>query len=85
MTQPQRENLSDLCDIASDLEMSFTSHAVAAVQRKTKQDQEPDADGVYPILDCIACGNEIGEGRLKAAARNHLCIHCATRAERGLR
>lgn len=83
MTQSERENLTDICDIASDLEMKFAAHALAAVQSKVKRDQEPDSDGVYKVLDCILCGNEIGEGRLNAAARNFLCIHCATKIERG--
>lgn len=82
MTQPEREHLTDVCDIASDLEMRFTANALAAAKHKMKRDQEPDSDGVYKVLDCTICYNEIGEGRLNAAARNFLCIHCATKAER---
>jgi len=82
MTLPQREHHTDPFDIAADMARTFRDQAIAAARSKVKQDQSPDKDGILTQYDCEACGNEIGEGRLKAASRNLLCIHCATREER---
>lgn len=73
---------SDELDRAATLSMETTSNAVAEIQQKCKQTQSPRADGTYEIEDCEDCSNEIGEGRLRAAIKNTLCIHCATRRER---
>lgn len=75
-------NLPDENDRASAIEMAVTQASVEDIQRRVKQDQEPDADGVYRILDCVDCGEEIGTGRLRASIRNTLCIFCASALER---
>lgn len=82
MTLPMKENMPDPIDRASDLEMMSTEDAIRAVRRLNVQKQKPDAKGNYAEPDCEECGQEIGEGRLKVAQNNHLCIHCATLAER---
>jgi RNA polymerase-binding transcription factor DksA len=78
---PEMEKHADIGDIATDLEMSFTAAAIRAVQQRMKRSQEPDADGVYAILDCLECGAEIGRGRLHVAMKNTICVFCATAAE----
>lgn len=75
-------NLADENDRASALELAITEAAVAELQYRAKPDQEPDAQGVYRILDCVDCGEEIDPGRLRAALRNTRCIYCQTDRER---
>lgn len=83
MTEPEEEEkFSDTFDTASHQEMRFTAAAIAAVQARLKREQEPDEEGNYVILDCVECGNEIGQGRLAVAARNTVCVFCASKAER---
>lgn len=76
------EKHNDVLDTASELEMASRQAAIANAQARNKQAQQPNDQGVYEIQDCIECGDEIGEGRLRAAANNLLCIHCATLKER---
>lgn len=85
MTEYQKEKLTDEHDIASELEMKFTEGSISTVRDRARQDQLPDAEGNYLILDCEECGQEIGEGRLKVAPRNKICVYCATVAERNRR
>lgn len=83
MTLPEiAQRTADVSDRATDLEMESTQHAIDDVTRKCQRDQEPGPDGVYKVLDCVECGNEIGLGRLEAALRNKLCIECASAAEK---
>lgn len=82
MTLLRAENHSDNLDRASELEEQFRSGRIRETQALVKQKQQPLADGTYEITDCTECGDEIGEGRLKAAPNNLICIHCATLAER---
>ena len=67
---------------ASSLQLATTENAIRVVQARNVKKQTPGADGEYPEPDCIECGNEIGIGRLRVAANNVMCIHCATIAER---
>lgn len=82
MSGSMGEQLSDPNDIASEVEMLTTESALNRVRRAARRHQEPDANGVYAILDCIECGAEIGEGRLKVSIKNDICIYCAELAER---
>lgn len=87
MTYPDKEKvvlekLSDVSDIATESEMTWTANALKAARAKVRQDQSPDSDGVYAILDCVECDLEIGIGRLRVAPRNKLCVYCAALAER---
>lgn len=82
MTRPQIEQFSDELDRASAIEMEATESAISEIQHRCRRDQEPREDGTYAVLDCDECGNEIGEGRLKAAIKNRLCIGCANARER---
>lgn len=82
MTFRQRERHTDVNDIASDIEHEQVEISLAEHAKRMKRDQEPDATGAYEITECVECGQEIGEGRLKAAIKNTLCIYCATKREK---
>lgn len=81
MTPDEIEKHPDPHDIASDLELMATEAAIYEVRKLSKRDQEPDATGNYEVEDCVECGNEIGEGRLKHSIHNTLCVECATARE----
>lgn len=76
------ENHSDPFDVASEVEARARDSAIADVQRKAKPQQVARSDGTFEFEDCEDCGNEIGLGRLMVAARNKLCIHCASALEK---
>lgn len=82
MSLPTLNKHSDWLDAASELEMAFTESSVNQISAMAKQSQLPRPDGTYEFTDCEECGNEIGEGRLAAAPKNLLCIHCATLSEK---
>lgn len=82
MSGSMGEQLSDPNDVASEVEMRTTESALNRVRQAARRQQEPDAQGRYAILDCVECGSEIGEGRLRVAIKNHLCIYCAELSER---
>lgn len=82
MTFRDKEKLTDISDKATAAEAEHLEIARQDAARRMKRQQEPLADGSYAVLDCEECGEEIGEGRLRAAIQNCMCIHCATRAER---
>lgn len=88
VTSPREENddkLTDLIDQASAQEMRETAIRVAEARAKAKRDQEPLPDGTYAITECVECGDEIGEARLKVATHNTMCVFCQSKAERWLR
>jgi RNA polymerase-binding transcription factor DksA len=66
----QHYSLPDENDRASAIEHAMTDAA-------SKRSQEPDKDGTYSILDCLNCGNEIGDGRLRVSIKNTICLECA--------
>lgn len=86
MTHPDVEHFqepqTDVSDKATAVEMLSLHYALAEANRAAKRQQEPGPDGAYPVLDCIECGDEIGEKRLAVAIKNLKCIHCATAEER---
>ena len=82
MTDIEREKLTDPLDRASQLEMETTEGLLREVQARSKRTQEVRSDGSYEIEECVECGEEITRGRLDAAIKNTICIHCATFAER---
>lgn len=77
-----REKTADVSDLATQVEQEHVQLQLLAHAKKMQRDQEPDANGVFSFPCCDYCGVEIGEGRLRAAIRNKLCIYCATKAER---
>ena len=82
MTTSNYENSSDLIDIANDLAMKLTDAAIGDSRRKVKQDQIPDSQGNFKVLECIECELDIGIERLKVAPRNYYCVFCASSMER---
>lgn len=72
---------SDDNDRATRVEMEATAALLDRARRAARQDQTPGPDGLYAITECVECGDGIGEGRLKVAARNTLCVYCATAEE----
>lgn len=77
-----REILADETDRASRAEMEINESRIAEASRLSEQRQKPDAQGNYKVLDCIDCDNPIGEERLRVAANNLHCVHCAGLNER---
>lgn len=83
------ERNADPLDTASSIELIQNAERVAEHSRLVKQTQLPVVKvvggvetEVYEITECETCGEEIGEGRLKAAIKNTLCIGCAEVAEK---
>lgn len=79
---PEAERVADVFDRASELEAAFTADAIRTTQQQVKQSQTPDQHGRYAILNCIECDAEIGEGRLRHAPKNTICVECASFAEK---
>ncbi len=78
---PVHDRDPDENDRATRLEMEANAALVDRARLAARQDQTPGPDGLFSITECVECGEYIGEGRLRAAARNTLCVHCATAAE----
>lgn len=78
----ERERLTDVSDRATQVEQETFDAAMGDVRRRLQQDQSPRYDGTYAVEDCDDCGNPIGEGRLRLAPRNLICVHCATAREK---
>ena len=76
------EKYSDPLDVASRNEMYATNEAIREQRLKCKPQQEPDADGNFLIRECVSCGEDIGEKRLRVAIKNLLCFECASAQER---
>ena len=76
------EKYSDPLDVASRNESIATEDAVREQRRKAQPHQLPDESGNFAITECVECGDEIGEQRLRVAIKNTLCIYCATEQER---
>jgi RNA polymerase-binding transcription factor DksA len=82
MTQEEKEKLTDILDQASEIETRTREGLIADIQARCKPQQMPLPDGSYEFPDCDECGNEIGEGRLKVAAKNLWCVICASAKEK---
>ena len=76
------EKYSDPLDVASRNESIATEDAVREQRKLAVPQQIPDAAGNFSVTECLECGNEIGEQRLRVAIKNTLCIYCATEQER---
>jgi len=82
VTLPEAEKFTDQNDRASDIEDRAREQAVYDTRKNAKRTQEPDEHGKYLVLECVDCGEEIGEGRLRVSIKNTLCIYCAEASER---
>ena len=75
------EQYSDPLDVASRNESIATEDAVREQRKLAIPQQIPDAAGNFKVLECVACGEDIGSARLMVAIKNLLCIDCATAQE----
>ncbi len=73
--------IADDLDRASAIERHGTDTTVSHIRSKCKPAQLARDDGSFEFTDCEDCGNEIGDGRLRVAIQNNLCVHCASRNE----
>lgn len=55
---------ADFLDNASELAQKLADAGVKAVQQRNRPEQLRNADGTWPITDCVDCEIEIPEGRL---------------------
>ena len=78
----EQEKYSDPLDVASRNESIATEDAVREQRKKARPQQIPDAAGNFAITECVECGDEIGEQRLRVAIKNLYCIDCVTAQER---
>jgi RNA polymerase-binding transcription factor DksA len=84
-TEDTMEKITDKSDLATQREQENLDISLREHARAMRRSQEPREDGTYEFEDCEECGLEIGEGRLKFAIKNTLCIHCATAAEKRMK
>ena len=75
------EQYSDPLDVASRNESIATEDAVREQRKLAVPQQIPDAAGNFKVLECVACGEDIGSARLMVAIKNLLCVFCATEEE----
>ena len=78
----EQEKYSDPLDVASRNESIATDDAVREQRKLAVPQQIPDEHGHFAVTECLACGEHIGEQRLRVAIKNTLCIYCATEQER---
>ena len=76
------EKYSDPLDVASRNEMYATNESVRVQRLNSIPQQFPDDKGNFLIRECVCCGEDIGEQRLRVAIKNLLCWECATAQER---
>lgn len=76
------EKTADETDFATQVEEVSRQAHIDEVRRRMKPEQEPDEHGNYPHPDCVECGNELPQARLKLG--RILCVECQTVKERRL-
>lgn len=79
------EHFSDPLDVASRNESIATEDALREQRKLAVPQQIPDAAGNFKITECVACGEDIGDQRLRVAIKNLLCVFCATEEEKAAR
>lgn len=71
---------ADILDQASELTQTLTNAYVSNVQDAARPEQKRNADGTWPITECVGpedgdeCGDPIPEGRL--ALGKIRCVSC---------
>ena len=81
MTDQEQEKCSDPLDVASRNETFATEDAIREQRKHAVPQQIPDAAGNFKITECVSCGEDIGDMRLRVAIKNLYCIDCATAQE----
>ena len=74
---------ADDLDRASELSQRMTESSILRVQKLIKVEQVQNADGTWPVCECVGCGDDIPPLRLALAKIR--CVECQTRLERGQR
>lgn len=74
------ERFADEGDYATWIEQTNNEALLAEARAKAAPKQVANEDGTYPFPECVECGEDIAEGRLKLGFDT--CITCATEAER---
>lgn len=76
----RKEFTPDVLDRASDLTQELTDSAIAEQRRKARPEQVQNADGSWPVTECVDCDAEIPPGRL--ALGRIRCVYCQEAVER---
>ena len=67
-------NYPDLLDRASELAGRYADEGVAHIQKQAAPQQVQREDGSWPYPECIECGEDIPEARLKLGRIR--CVGC---------
>ena len=79
---PEADRHTDPSDQATEIEHRALDYYLHAQRQKAKRHQEPNAAGVYPITECVDCGDDLDPKRVAVAVMNSFCIWCATKREK---
>lgn len=74
------ENYADEIDRANHLAEIANESAVADARRVAGPEQEQNADGTWPTLECVECGEPIELGRLQLGRVR--CFECQNEIEK---
>ena len=77
------EACADILDQASNVTLASTANQIAHLSFLAAPEQERNEDGTWPVTECVSCGNEIPDARLKLGFVR--CVACAEVAERNNR
>jgi RNA polymerase-binding transcription factor DksA len=73
------EQISDPIDQASRTEQQMNDAALSNQRAKSKPEQVKDADGRWPITQCVDCEDPLGDRMHMGRIR---CFYCQTDVER---
>lgn len=68
------ERYADQLDKASAVAQEFIEQSTRAARELNKPEQVQNEDGTWPHPDCVDCGEDIPEGRLKLGRVR--CVDC---------
>lgn len=72
-------NENDNLDRAADLTRARTEKAIAEVRRLAAPEQVQNADGTWPVTECIKCDADLGK---RADLGKIRCVRCQGEIER---
>lgn len=76
----RKEHTPDVLDRASNLTQELTDNAIAEQRRRARPEQVQNADGSWPVTNCVDCEVEIPQARL--ALGKIRCVDCQGILER---
>lgn len=71
---------ADPLDVANDVAQLLADTGLHNVRNKNRAEQVQNEDGTWPITECVDCGDDMPEGRLKLGRIR--CISCQERLEK---